>query len=335
MFILRAVRESDLEDLIELSQLFVFINLPNDPAVLKKQIQSSIKSFKQPSKNLFENYYLFVLEDLETQKVIGASMIHGKHGTDEEPHFYFKVGREHKFSESINTGFIHGTLKFGLETDGYTEIGGLVLNPAYRGSTHKLGKQLSFVRFLYMGLKPDEFTEYVHSELMPPLDEHGNSALWEAIGRRFLNMNYQDADLLSRKNKEFILSLFPVDTIYETLLPPDARNAIGKVGDSTKPVKKMLESIGFQYTEEVDPFDGGPHFRAKRTSIKLIKEKFSGIVESCNGTHDSLVLINIPNSQDEFSAIYTKGTIEGEQIKVPTEIFNLFKSDKQTTGIYL
>ena len=33
-------------------------------------------------------------------------MIHGKHGSQLEPHFYLKVGQEHKYSQSLNTGFV-------------------------------------------------------------------------------------------------------------------------------------------------------------------------------------------------------------------------------------
>lgn len=76
---------------------------------------------------------------------------------------------------------------------------------------------------------------------MPPFDNKGNSPLWEAIGRRFMNMDYHEADILSRSNKEFILSLYPAENIYQTLLPFDARDAIGKVGKDTEPVRKMLE----------------------------------------------------------------------------------------------
>lgn len=272
MFIIRNATLNDLSDLYELSQHMVFINLPPDRDIIKKKINASIKSFKSPSDILENNYYIFVLEDSEKRKVIGASMIHGKHGTEEEPHFYLKVSKEQKYSKTINTGFIHGTLKLGLTSDGWSEIGGLILSPDFRGHLDKLGKQLSYVRFLYIGLNRHRFTDYIHSELMPPLDNKGQSPLWEAIGRRFMNMEYEDADVLSRQNKEFILSLYPSDTIYETLLPPEARFAIGKVGKETQPVKKMLESIGFHYTEEVDPFDGGPHYRAKTDDIKPIKK---------------------------------------------------------------
>lgn len=316
MFNLRPAKLSDIEDLFVLSQHYVFISLPSDKELITKKVKSSVKAFNKPSKDISEDTYIFVLEDLSKSKVIGCSMIHAQHGTEDEPHFYLTVSQENKFSESINTGFIHGTLKLGYDTNGPTEIGGLILDPNYRKNNQKLGKQLSFVRFLYMALNKKGFKSTIHSELMPPFDQDGRSPLWEAIGRRFLNMEYHDADLLSRSNKEFILSLYPSDTIYETLLPLEARNAIGKVGADTQPVKRMLESIGFKYTKEVDPFDGGPHYRSELSEIKPVKElqslelSFNQDVDK-NDVKNYLVSLK---GEDQFSAIKVSGIIKSGKL---------------------
>ena len=312
MYILRAASMEDLDDLYELSQLMLFINLPPDRNIIESKIESSIQAFTKPSKRLWENHYLFVLEDKVKGKIIGTSMIHAQHGTEDEPHYYFTVSQENKFSKSLNTGFIHGTLKLGLETNGPTEIGGLILHPDFRKNEKKLGKQLSFVRFLYMGMFRERFKQTIHSELMPPFDNEGHSPLWEAIGRRFLNMEYVDADILSRSNKEFILSLFPADTIYLTLLPIEARNSVGKVGEETIPVKKMLESIGFKYTNEVDPFDGGPHYRAPLKEIKPVKEMFEVeilIRDSIIKSDTTQILASLPTSDGTFKAAYITGNL--------------------------
>jgi arginine N-succinyltransferase len=143
---------------------------------------------------------------------------------------------------------------------------------------------------------------------MPPFAKDGNSPLWEAIGRRFMNMGYHDADLLSRSNKEFILSLFPSDNIYQTLLPIEARNAIGKVGKDTEPVRKMLESIGFKYIFEVDPFDGGPHYRCPLKDIHPIKNMIKGKIKynDFNPTKAKEMLIYIPQSEFDFYALKTE-----------------------------
>jgi arginine N-succinyltransferase len=315
MFVLRSVQHKDLKDLFKLSNIMNFINLPSDEELISSKIDSSIKSFKNPSTDFSKNYYIFVLEDYEAGEVLGVSMIHAQHGTENEPHFYLSVGQEAKFSQTINTGFVHGTLKLGLDTNGPTEIGGLILNPDFRGHKDKLGKQLSFGRFLFMGMHPERFKPLVHSELMPPFDKQGNSPLWEAIGRRFMNMHYHEADILSRNNKEFILSLFPAENIYQTLLPMEAREAIGKVGKETEPVRKMLESIGFKYTYEVDPFDGGPHYRCPLKDIKPIKEKISGLLitnKSFEASQAREVIISLEHPEHDFFAFRTMLQVHGD-----------------------
>lgn len=321
MFSVRAVRDTDLEDLYKLSSIVFFINLPNDKKVIEDLIQKSIKSFKSPSDDLSKNHYIFVLEDLEKARVIGVSMIHAQHGTEDEPHFFLRISQEYKYSKTINTGFIHGTLKLGLDTNGPTEIGGLVISPEYRGHEEKLGKLLSFTRFLYIGLNSDRFKNTLHSELMPPLDKDGKSPLWEAIGRRFMNMDYYEADKLSRNNKEFILSLYPSDNIYQTLLPIEARNAIGKVGNDTLPVKSMLEKIGFTYSEEVDPFDGGPHYKAQISDVSIIKSIKNVEIEYDDQVElKNTYIASIKGSDLNFISIKVNGSLsnDGKKLTLPT-----------------
>jgi arginine N-succinyltransferase len=315
MFLIRSVLMKDLDELFELSKLSNFISLPQNKEALSGIIQSSLNSFQSPHPNLASNNYVFVLENIQNQKLVGVSLIHAQHGTTEVPHFFLKVTQEHKYSHTIHSGFVHGLLTLGYETDGPTEIGGLVIHPQFRGHPDKLGKQLSYSRFFYMGLHPDRFKETVHSELLPPFDEDGNSPLWEAIGRRFMNMDYQDADQLSRRNKEFILALFPSNSIYVTLLPTLAQEAIGQVNQQTLPVKKMLEQVGFKYINEVDPFDGGPHYRCKLKEIIPIKTMASGtlyqIPESkLSESKFHSILLRVTNSPNSFAAINLKVKID-------------------------
>lgn len=259
MILLREAQEADIDFLERFAQIPGFINLPNDRELLKERIERSAQSFKDQLRNRYDSKYVFVAEDPSTKRVYGTSMIAAQHGTPESPHFYFEVGSEEKFSETINTGFIHGTLKLKYDTNGPSEIGGLVIDPERRNTEERIGRQISFVRFLFLGMNRQKFKRKLLAELLPPLNKKGQSPLWEAIGRRFTNMDYWEADQLCQKNKEFIFSLFPSGKIYTTFLPAEARNAIGKVGKETEPVLHMLRKIGFQYRNQVDPFDGGPH----------------------------------------------------------------------------
>ena len=129
MILLREIQEGDLDSLAKFAQIPGFINLQDDRDFLREKIGKSVSSFNDQLPNKFDGKYIFVAEELETRRVLGTSMIAAQHGTTESPHFYFEVSSEEKFSETINTGFIHGTLKLKYDTNGPSEIGGLVLDP--------------------------------------------------------------------------------------------------------------------------------------------------------------------------------------------------------------
>lgn len=269
-FIIRPVRHDDLSQLVDLAKQFNLLNLPGDKKVIGEKIERSENSFSGKLEK-HQSEYLFVVEDMEERLVIGSSLVIAKHGTEEVPHSFFKIFKRDHFSQDLGIGFIHQVLRFQLDFDGPTEIGGLLVDKTYRRRPEKLGKQISLSRFLYMGLYPEKFESRVLCELTPPLTDEGRSEFWEALGRRFTGLPYQEADLLSQSHKEFIESLFPQNDIYLALLDAKARLVLGRVGEATKPAQHLLESIGFTYLDEVDPFDGGPHYGANMADILPIK----------------------------------------------------------------
>ena len=269
-FIIRPVRHDDLGQLFDLAKQFNLLNLPGDKKILSAKIDRSEQSFAGKLEKE-DAEYVFVLEDVEEKQIVGSSLVLAKHGSDKIPHSFFKILKRDHFSQDLGIGFIHQVLRFQLDTDGPTEVGGLLVDKSYRRRPEKLGKQISLARFLYMAIHPEKFEERVLCELTPPLTDEGRSEFWEALGRRFTGLPYQEADLLSQSHKEFIESLFPQEDIYLSLLDAKARLVLGRVGEATKPAQHLLESIGFEYLDEVDPFDGGPHYGAKASEILPIK----------------------------------------------------------------
>jgi arginine N-succinyltransferase len=237
---------------------------------------------------------------------------------------YFQLKEVQKYSETIHTGFIHKVLQLKFETDGPSEIGGLVIDPNYRGHKDKLGRQLSYARFLFIKMKRRWFKNYILSELMPPLTENEESILWEAVGRKFTNLSYQEADMLSRKNKEFVTSLFPRGDIYTCLLSGEVRDSIGKVGPGAEPVKHMLERIGFRWKEHIDPFDGGPHYWAETDKIEIIKatKRYSISRETLKRKGKDQALCGF-FAQDEFSCVQTHYEISRGTIHLPKSILEM------------
>ena len=127
-----------------------------------------------------------------------------------------------------------------------------------------------------------------------------------------------EADLLSAKNKDFIFDLFPSGKIYTTFLPAEARNAIGKVGKETEPVVHMLKKIGFEYRNQVDPFDGGPHLWAETDHLVPIRK--SRTLRWTEGPLDSdhvqAGLLTKAGERPEFRAFAVEAQVAGDELSV-------------------
>jgi arginine N-succinyltransferase len=195
------------------------------------------------------------------------------------------------------------------------------VDPRARGSDERPGKQLAFVRFLYMAMHRERFRETVLAELMPPLTRDGRSLFWEAFGKRFTHLDYQTADKKSRENKEFIQQLFPPVDVYATLFSPGVRAALGKVGKETEPVRRMLERIGFRHVSRIDPFDGGPHYEARLEDVTLVRayRRLRLAPEPLAGEEgdDRLVALARGQGQNRFRAVRTATALEGDRLRLP------------------
>ena len=288
-FILRDASKQDINDICELGALLNTINLPAQKSELEQVIALSERSFSLEETNAAERCFLFVLVNAE-KRVIGASQIRAQHGTLNAPHTYFQINTDERYSPTLKKYFQHQTLRLVQNFCGPTEIGSLVLAKNYRSHEAALGRQISFVRFLFIAMNKNFFRDHVLAELMPPLGPHFESALWNAIGYKFTGLDYATADMLSRKNKEFIKSLFPAGDIYLNLLPTPAQEVIGQIGPDSLGAARLLSSIGFRYSLRVDPFDGGPHFEVPTEHISIIKNARHGLnSESTNAQNIGLV----------------------------------------------
>lgn len=315
-FIVRNIREDDFDDLMALAKQFNLLNLPAEPKILKKKIQNSVKSFAgKVAKE--EAEYLFVLEDVDVKRVIGTSLILAKHGSPKYPHYFFQILEKKRQSSNLGVGFIHNVLRLGESTDGPTEVGGLMLDRGYRRRPEKLGRLLSLSRFIYMGLLPQRFESEVLCEFAPPLTDEGRSEFWEALGRRFTGMSYLEADRLSQMHKGFIKSLFPEGDIYLCLLEASARVVVGEVGEETRGALHLLEKIGFKYRNEVDPFDGGPHYSCKLKDISLIKNGAQLNMTEDNKKLNQELLVGMI-SNDGFVCAQTQGLMDKAAVRVNT-----------------
>jgi arginine N-succinyltransferase len=269
--VLRAAGSKDLAALARLAKRLDTVNLPSDPTALTTMLRRSARSFAGKVHDRAEAAYVFVAEDRSARRIAGASVIIAKHGTPDSPHYYLEMAEEERYSRTLRRLFRHTYLHLRRSFDGPTEVGGLVVDPAYRGHPQKVGKQLSYCRFLYMGMHPERFEPSVLAEMLPPLTASGASPLWECYGRRVTGLSFHDADLLSRSDKEFIDALFPSAPIYVCMLPEEVRDQIGVVGPQSAAALHVLQKIGLRFLDQIDPFDGGPYWGARLADVTLVR----------------------------------------------------------------
>jgi arginine N-succinyltransferase len=283
-FVFRDAMAADEDAILELARHLDTVNLPPDRGIIHDLLARSIESFAGgtgPGHFDPERRFLFVLEG-PGGEVVGTSMILAQHGTHNEPHVFFRVVEEERYAElsldaeQRQVHMTHKMLQLGLTYQGPTEVGGLVLRPDLRKHPRKLGRLLSLGRFLYIAAFRHRFRDRVLAELLPPLERgpHGraNSRLWDALGSRFTNLTYAEADRLSTYDKEFIWRLFPASPVHVCLLPHEVQSIVGQVGPETLGAQRLLHSIGFADSGKVDPFDGGPHWEAATDDVSLVRD---------------------------------------------------------------
>jgi arginine N-succinyltransferase len=273
VLILRPITESDLQALYALALQLDSINLPADRKLLEERIAASQHSFAGGLRDWSRGTYVFVLEDREAKRTVGSATIFAKHGTPDAPHYWLEVASEERRSTQLGARFVHTKLRLRSTSDGPTEIGGLILDPAYRRHAEKCGKALSVVRFAYISAHPERFEREVIAEMMSPFEAPGKNRLWEAFGAKFTGLGFRKADRLSGQDKQFIADLFPRDSVYATLFPEEVQAVIGQPGPTAKAAVRILEKVGFHPLNQVDPFDGGPYYGAARDAIVSVRER--------------------------------------------------------------
>ena len=318
MFLVRPATVEDASTLLKLAKMVHFVNLPADPEIIRAKIVRSRKSFAGEPEGPHEREFMFVLEDTDTRNVVGTSSVISCMSWPGRPHTYLQLRKREHFSDDLKTGHVHLTLQLCTDESGPSEVGGLVVGPSYRGHEQKLGLMLSMIRFHFIGRHREWFSDRIIAEMMGPLTPDSRNLFWEALGRRFINLSFAEADLFCQRSKEFITSLFPDQEIYVSLLPADARNMIGQVGVETAPARKLLEGIGFEYLGHIDPFDGGPYLEAKTDDLAPVRATKMGTLASPVDDYPNVGFVSC-RRKSEFRALRTRYAESAGEVSVPQE----------------
>ena len=307
MMLIRPVTTADHEALVELASLagVGLTTLPKDRDLLAKRIKKSVASFHSAPERPGGESYLFVAQDTDSGRVVGACGITSKVGGF-QPFWAYKIESVLFESKQINVRKEVPILKLYEEHDGPCEIGSLFLHSDYRRNGN--GRLLQLVRFLFIAEHPERFEPTIVSEIRGVLDENGHSPFWDALGRHFFDIDFAEADRLSVVNKTFIAELMPRHPIYIPLLPPAAQAVIGKPHREAPRAVQNLQREGFAFSNMVDIFDAGPVLSCARDDVRTVRASRRGTVAAVVNEEFPAAPHLIGTTGDDFRA--TAGPLE-------------------------
>ena len=286
-----------------------FTSLPVDEDILRKRLLKSVDSFAGRLDQPAYGKYLMMLENSETGEVGGCSAVKAGIGVS-SPFFNYRIITLAQASQEADRRFDMDALILTNEFVGFTEVGTLFLSEAHRGGG--IGRLAAQSRYLLMSTAPSRFGEMVIAELRGVVSRDGRTPFWECLGKHFFRMSFTEADYLSATtNNQFILDLMPKYPIYVDLLPPEAREVIGRCHADGVPAYKLLEWEGFRFEKVVDIFDGGPILQIPRKMIRTTRE--SHVVTLQTGEAEGHAGLAARTQLENFRSTMVSGELVDDQ----------------------
>ena len=312
---LRAARRSDLRSFYNLAKLTGggFTNLPAEKSTLEAKLELSAAGFEREGDTPADDLYVFMLENVATKQIRGTCQVFGAVGT-KHPFYSYLISTLTQKSAELGKTFRNQTLTLTNDLEGASEVGGLFLHPQERAGG--LGMLLARSRYLFIKAHRARFADTVLAELRGVMDDAGHSPFWDALGGRFFDLTFPQADEFNAiHGTQFIADLFPKSPIYLSMLPDSAKAVIGQPHLSGKAALKMLENEGFIWDGYVDIFDGGPTVTARTDSIRTVHDAVSLRVADHEPEHGQSMLVSHGRLQD-FVACYATVEIDGGEAAI-------------------
>ncbi len=268
--VLRAATPADLPDFerFAAASAIGITTLPADAAKLATRLAQSAQAFASGDDSSGEEIYLFVLED--RGRVVGTSGIAASAGFAYRFYSYRNEMVVHASAALGVSNRIH-TLHLCHDLTGHTLLSSFYIDPAYEAT---LAPQLlSRARLLFIREFGERFSDRIAAESPGLADESGRCPFWDAVGRRFFDMGYPQAEQLTGgRSKAFIAELMPQSPIYVPLLPEAAQWAIGQLHPVAELPFSILQDEGFDSETYVDIFDGGPTVEARVAMLRTVAQ---------------------------------------------------------------
>ncbi|CAB3645218.1 Arginine N-succinyltransferase subunit alpha [Paraburkholderia graminis C4D1M] len=304
MLFVRPGRLADLDALEHMARTAqpVLHSLPHDRRALEARVALSEDSFRADVDFPGEEFYLFVLEDSETGKLMGTASIIAAAGYS-DPFYAFRNDALIHASRELHVNRKIHALTMSHELTGKSRLAGYYIDPSLRGDA--AAHLLSRARMMYIAANRRRFTSEVFSLLLGVTDEHGVSPFWEAVGRKFFGRDFADIEIESGgRSRTFIAEVMPTYPIYVPLLPEAAQRVLGEPDSNALLAYEIHLEEGFETDRFIDIFDAGPVLTAQvDRSASVARNETRVVRETAAAASGAAYLIAHNGADGEFRCV--------------------------------
>lgn len=304
MYVVRPVELADIPALEALAAGAMpgVHTLPKTREKIELAVERSLASFAAHVDMPSEESYMFALES-SGEGIVGTASIFATAGTN-GTYFAFRNDVVQQVSRDLNISHPVHALSLCSELTGFSQLSSFfVKNLSQAGPEAAL---LSRARLLFATVAPRRFSDRFFVSLAGISNDKGQSPFWDALGRKFFQMDFFDAEraIEGARNRTLIVELMPHYPVYVPLLPGDAQAAMGQIHPEGEFPFKVLTEEGFQADEYIDIFDGGPILSAHRHGLRSVSNALPRTVGAAGAPanaqkHDYLV---VPAREQDFRA---------------------------------
>ncbi|SFM31755.1 MULTISPECIES: arginine N-succinyltransferase [Rugamonas] len=284
MYVVRPVELADIAALEALAAVTMpgVHTLPKTRDKIAEAVERSLASFAAHVDIPSEESYLFVLESLDSGgsgSIVGTAAIYASAGSN-GTYFSFRNDVIQQVSRDLNISHSVHALTLCSELTACSQ-----LSSFYVAEQEQAGPEaalLSRARLLYAVLAPQRFGDRFFVPLAGITDAAGGSPFWDALGRKFFQMDFLDAERVigGARNRTLIVELMPHYPVYVPLLPGDAQAAMGQIHPSGELAFNLLTAEGFEADDYIDIFDGGPILQANKNALRTFNGAMQRRVET-------------------------------------------------------
>jgi arginine N-succinyltransferase len=268
MFVVRPVETTDIPALEALAAVVTpgVHTLPRTRKTIERAVERSLASFAAQPDLPGEESYFFVL-DAPGKSLAGTAAIAATAGSS-GTFFSFRNDVLSQVSRDLNISHNVHALTLCSDLTSHSQLSSFYMRERRTASPE--AALLSRARLLFAAAAPQRFSEKFFASMAGITDADGHSPFWEALGRKFFQMDFLEAERMieGARNRSLIVELMPHYPVYVPLLPGEAQAAMGQVHAEGELPFGILSAEGFEPDEYVDIFDGGPILQAHKNALR-------------------------------------------------------------------